>query len=208
MEDEHKDIADFEEENIDESIIQPDEKQKPKKKRRKRRFLKIIIAFGIIIALFLFFLSSIAKWYIEKNGEDLIGRKVSIGQLNINYLKFSVKAKDFILYEEDAQNPFVSFDEFVVNMNPWRLLKNQYAFSEIKLVNPFVKIVSHEMGFNFDDIIEHFSSDDDVEIEIDEDIESTIMYLVKNFALLGGQVIYEDKIEKSITEIKNLNLTI
>ncbi len=66
MEDEHKDIADFEEENIDESIIQPDEKQKPKKKRRKRRFLKIIIAFGIIIALFLFFLSSIAKWYIEK----------------------------------------------------------------------------------------------------------------------------------------------
>ncbi len=174
------------------------------KKRKRRTGLKILIIFVLIIAILMFFLSSIIKWYVENNGEKIIGRKISITELHINYLKFSVSAKGFVLYEKDAKQTFLGFDEMVIDMDPWRLLKNQYAFSEIKLVNPTLSVVADEKGFNFDDIIEHLTEGEEPE----EESSDTIKYLVKNLTVTGGHLRYEDKTINSVTELKNLGLNI
>lgn len=174
------------------------------KKRKRRIGLKILIAFTVIVALLLFFLSSIIKWYVETNGEKIIGRKISLTELHINYLKFSVTAKGLILYEKDVTESFLAFDELVIDMDLMRLLKNQYAFSEIRLINPKVTIISDEKGFNFDDIIEHLSEGDEEPVETSD----TVKYLVKNLRISGGYIRYEDKTLNSVSELKNLGLNI
>ncbi len=55
---------------------------------------------------FLFFLSTIVRQYVENNGEELIGRKVSIEDLHLNYAKVSVDIEKFVLYEKNETDTF------------------------------------------------------------------------------------------------------
>lgn len=90
-----------------------------------------LILFSIITVLFFifFFLSSIVRYWVVKNSEELIGRKLEIAELHFNYLKVSVRIQGFTLYEHKSEEKFVSFDELYVNFEPWRLLSGEYSVS-------------------------------------------------------------------------------
>ncbi len=178
---------------------------KDEKPRKRRRIgLKILAIVVLLISALLFFLSDIAKWYIENNGEKLIGRKISIAGLSINYLKCSITANDFVLYEQNGTDRFAYFEEFVIDIDPTKLLQSQYALSELQLKNFGVSIVSDINGFNFDDILEHLDSGD----EDQSSSSDTIKYLIKNLSLSGGSIRYEDKALNTVTEMNNVGLNI
>jgi len=177
--------------------------QKPPKKRKRRTGLKIFIVLVLLLVVLLFFLSDIAKWYIENNGKSLVNRNISISELHINYLKFSVSVKGFTLYEQNEKDSFVSFDELRIDFDPWQLLSNRYAFSEIKLVKPNISVIYDEKGFNFDDIIAFFDTSDEPDSS-----DEVVKYLVKNLNITEGFIRYEDKTIASVTELKNLGITI
>ncbi|MDD2199377.1 MAG: hypothetical protein PHE08_06600, partial [Bacteroidales bacterium] len=118
-----------------------------------KRWHKIILTIVVFFILLLSILPTIAKWYINKHGEDIIGRQISISKLHINYFKFSVNIKEFVMYEKNGIDKFVSFDNLCVNFAPWHLLSSEYALTDFTLTNPYVSIIYSEEGFNFDDII-------------------------------------------------------
>lgn len=111
-----------------------------RKFRIKKRYI-VLGSIALLIFLLLFFLSSIVKWYVVKNSEDLIGRKVDIAGLHINYFKWTVKVEDFTMYEVNKKDTFVKFHELFVNFDPWNLLHKEIAFSEIRLDKPWVSIM-------------------------------------------------------------------
>lgn len=167
----------------------------------KKRYYFIGLFILIIFAL-LFFLSTIAKNYIVKNSEKLIGRKVEIGELHFNYAKVSVQIKNFKLFEDDKTTPFVSFDEFYINFNPWYLLTGEYHFSEVRLVQPDVQIIQNGDRFNFDSLMPKPDSTQAKNTTPKRELKFT----VRNIRLVGGQVIYTDFQKKNKVEMKNLNL--
>ncbi len=124
------------------------------------------MVFGImgILALFLFlllfFLSSLVKNYLIKNSRELIGRTIDLKELHFNYAKASVQIKGLALYESNQADTFFSFTELYVNFDPWALIHNEYAISQISLIDPYLFVSQNKEHFNFDDLVQPAQSDD------------------------------------------------
>ena len=158
----------------------------------------------VILVVFLFFLSSISKNYLVKNSEKLIGRKIEIGELHFNYIKVSVQVKNFVLYEANQTDQFVSFSEFYINLNPWRLLTNEYSVSEIRLTEPRIKVIQNGESFNFDSLMPK----DSVEVKKNPTANKILKFTIKNIQLKNGQVKYIDVQKKNELDLKDLNLNL
>ncbi len=162
---------------------------------------------GIILlalAIFLYFLSTITKNYLVKNSEKLIGRKIEIGELHFNYAKVAVQVKNFVMYEANQTDPFVSFSEFYINLNPWTLLTNEYSVSEIRLTEPKIQVIQNGESFNFDSLIPKEDS-----LEVKDAIQNkTLKFTIQNIQLTDGMVKYLDVQKKNELEMKNMNLNL
>lgn len=170
--------------------------------RIKKRYLIPAIIL-LVLSIALFFLSDIAKNYLVKNSEKLIGRKIAIGELHFNYAKVAVQVKDFVLFEDNKTDQFLSFSEFYINLNPWTLLQNEYSVSEIRLTDPKVQVVQNGESFNFDSLIPK----DTVEVQ-DTTSTEILKFTIENIQLGNGHLKYVDIQKKSELDMKNLNLNL
>lgn len=161
---------------------------------------------GIAIALFLFlfFLSTIIKNYVVKNSEELIGRKLTLKELHINYFKVQVIAHKLTLFEENKKDTFIYFSELLINYDPWKMIRNEYAISQIRLVNPYVYIQQNGEYFNFSDLLP--ASDSLVVEDTLQTNESNVKFSVCNIDLVNGEFLYFDKQIDNLLEFDHLNL--
>jgi hypothetical protein len=97
----------------------------------------------------------------------------------------------------------VHFDELYINFNPWRLLQQEYKFSEIRLVKPSVSLLYSGSGFNFSDFM---TSSDTTEVDTGSD--EPVRYVVQNLNISDGYIRYEDETVPSVSELKSLSLKI
>lgn len=169
---------------------------------KKRYLIPGIIL--LVLAVFLYFLSDIAKNYLVKNSEKLIHRKIEIGELHINYAKVALQVKDFVLFEDNKTDQFLSFSEFYINLNPWTLLQNEYSVSEIRLAEPKVQIIQNGDKFNFDSLMPK----DSAEVKKDSTANEILKFTIRNIQLKNGQLKYVDVQKKNELDMKDLNLNL
>lgn len=169
---------------------------------KKRYLIPGIIL--LILAVILFFLSDITKNYLVKNSEKLIHRKIEIGELHFNYAKVAVQLKDFVMYEDNKTDQFLSFSEFYINLNPWTLLQNEYSVSEIRLTEPKVQVIQNGESFNFDSLMPKDSTD----VKKDSTKNETLKFTIRNIQLKDGQLKYVDVQKKNELDMKDLNLNL
>ncbi len=176
---------------------------------KKRHYF--LTGITLIIFLVLFFLSTIIKNYIVKHSEELIGRKIALNELHINYFKVQVTARDFTLYEENKKDTFVYFHELLVNYDPWKMISNEYAVSQIRLVNPYIFVKQNGSAFNFDDMI---PASDSIEVEeeqvdsINNQNEKNVKFSIQNIDLQKGEFHYYDQQIDNLLNFENLNLSL
>ena len=177
-------------------------------KRIKKRYLIPGIVL-LLIAGFLFFLSDIVRYVAERKAPDLLGRKLSIGAIHINYAKVSLRIKGFVLYEADQKSRFVAFDELYVDVEPWALIRKEYSLDALRLINPEIKISQNGSRFNFDDLIPPADSLAVDTIEQEQAADSSLIRLnLRNIHIEGGKIIYEDQQLNSHIEINKLGLDV
>lgn len=171
--------------------------------------LKItLIVLGSIVGLILLvaaLLSPVATAYINRNGEKLVGRKLTVDRIRANILTGHVAIHGLKLYEDDAITEFVTFDTLDVKARLLRLVVSDLYFSHITLVNPNVRLVQNGSHFNFQSLIDHFKSDDD---DDDDDTPSKWDFYFYNIRLAGGEVRYNDIQRGSDWRLKGLNLEV
>jgi hypothetical protein len=163
---------------------------------------KIVAGIALLFAIFLAILPGIARSYIVKNSPELIGRQVHLEGLKINYFRVSLTLDGFAMLEADQQDTFVSFKEFYVNLNPWKLLKSEYAFSEVTLTEPQVSLIYLDSLFNFSDLI---PGEDTTDVDT---TSSLVKYMVRNITLAGGSIRYEDRTTGNHTTVSNLSVKV
>jgi len=168
----------------------------------RKRYIVFVLALSIVAAA-LGMLPGVARNYLVEHGEELTGRKLNLEKLKVNYLKFSVTAVNFDMYELNSKAVFVHFDELHVNLDPWMLLQKEYKFSEIRIIKPSVSLLYSGTGFNFSDFM---ASSDTVEGASES--EEPVRYVVKNLNISEGYIRYEDETVPTASELKNLNLKI
>ncbi len=160
----------------------------------------------ILIVIALIALPKIARNYINEHGKDLIGRKISVNQLNINYLNANLTIVDFRFFEPDEQTPFFKFDTLLIDLQPWHLVSSELFIEKIRLVKPEVTIIRKDTTFNFDDISAFLNS------KSNEDSISKpskpLRYIVKNITLDRGKLTFNDKGINYSSTLKDLGFTI
>lgn len=121
-----------------------------------------LIVLGSIMGLLLvvlLLLSPIAKNYVEKHDQELMGRELSMGKLWVNPFSGTVKIKDLTLYEEDGTTPFVHFDRFTTTIKLRELLNHRIWVKHATLSGLDVNVEQDRDWFNFTSLLEQFSSD-------------------------------------------------
>lgn len=128
-----------------------------------KKVVKIpLIVLGSIIGLLLvvlLLLSPIAKSYLEKHDQELMGRELSMGKLWVNPFSGTVKIKDLTLYEEDGATPFVHFDRFTTTIKLRELLNHRLWVKRATLSGLNVNVEQNRDWFNFTSLLEQFPSD-------------------------------------------------
>lgn len=164
---------------------------------------KILIAVLSFIFILFFFLSSLVKYWVVKNSEELVGRKLEMSELHFNYAQVAVRIKGFNLFEADKTRSFVAFNELFVNYSPWNLLVGEYACSEIYLDGLDVKIIQDSLGFNFNSMI---PEQDSLVEESSE--EKDLKFSIKNIQFKNGAIRYTDVLKNNTIEFDKMDLAL
>ncbi len=159
-----------------------------------KRGLKIgLWVLGILLAI-VFIATLIAapvvKSYINKHGEELVGRKVNVEGLKLNVYTGHVAVHGLSLYEDNGTDIFASFDTLDVKASLLKLLGHTVHLKHITLAGLKVNLIQNGETFNFQSIIDHFASDS-TEDDTDTTPSDWVMKFY-NIRLSHAQVNYRD----------------
>ena len=160
----------------------------------------------ILIIIALIALPKVARNYVNEHGKELIGRKISINQLHINYLNANFSVVDFKLFEADEQSPFVKFDSLLIAFKPWHLISSELVIEKIRLVKPELTIIKKDTTFNFDDIIAFLNSKPKGDSIAQP--SKPFKYILKDITLDKGRFTFFDKGINYKSTLNDLGFTI
>ena len=168
---------------------------------------KGIIALGIVVILLLLILliggPFYAKYYINKNAKELIGRRVVLDGLVFNSLNGHLTLRDFQLFETDDSTVFVSFDTLYIDLEIYKLFSSEIYADEIKLSHPTINIILDSNAFNFDDLIPKSDTS-----KVTTEQENETKYTFNNIKISHGFIDYQHIDMNAEHTITNLNLEI
>ena len=170
--------------------------------RLKKKHKALIIFLGIIL-LILIAIPIAAKYYINNNGKELIGRKVNLESLSINYFTGSLNLGEFTIYEGDDKSIFLYIDKLHVNAGVIACIGQEYTVENVEIDGLKCNTILTDTIFNFNSIIEHFADTTTVE----EDT-STTHYYVEKIAITNSYLSYYDKNEESKIALNNFNTSL
>lgn len=174
-----------------------------------KKALKItaIIVAAIVALLLLVSLIAppIAKNYVNKHGEELIGRKVNIEKVGLNLFSGHVALHHLKIYEEDGSTHFAGFDTLDIKLKLLRLIGSDLYFKHITLSGLNVNILQQDTIFNFTSIIDHFASDTPQDTTESESNWKLYFY---NVSLQHAQLSYSDLNREKDWKVKDLNIKV
>ncbi len=181
-----------------------------------KKSLKItIIVFGILfffILLISLLISPIAKRYIEKNSQELVGRVVTMEKFRFNMFTGSLRIVGFDMKEQNEQESFVKFDTLAVKVKLFDFLRHKVTVRKIHLSNLNLHVWQKGADFNFSDIIRKFSSTDTL---LKDTLQAAPAEHSKPWEIglydiqfRGGNLLYNDLLVGSKWSVEDLNLKI
>ena len=165
---------------------------------------KILIGFIAFIIVVLIAIPIIAKNYINNNGKELIGRKVNLESLSLNYFTGGLSLGEFTIYEENEKDVFLSISGLYVNPNITKIIGQNYVIQNVEIDGFKCNTVLTDTIFNFNSIITHF----DTEEEVEEKDTAAVHYAVEKLSLTNSYLSYYDKNLESRIELNNFNTSI
>lgn len=176
-------------------------------KRNLKVWHKIVIGITVFIFLILFLTPRIGRKYLVNNSSELLGRKIEINKIRINYFSGALRIKGFRIYELDKKNGFVSFEKLFVNLDYWPLFKNELLVSEISLDKLNANIEQKGEWFNFSDLMQTETETDTTEIS-DTVSREPMLLTFNNINLNNCNIKYTDKELQHTIALDDMNLQI
>lgn len=195
----------------------------------KKFFKTTIIVIVTLITLFfasLEFAPIFVKDYVVDHSEEIIGRKISIGNIDLNPFTFTANVDSFTLFEKDGKNPFIAFEKFRINLDPTKIISKTAAVSEIYMKGLYAQIFQHKDSFNFTDILDFLAKKDSIKtkqtqeaLTNPEDSSSIVNAAemakkfpfnisVKNIIFEKGNIVYQDTKVGSKFQLQDFSINI
>lgn len=174
-------------------------------KKSVRIFLIVVGVLCMLVVLATLIAAPIAKRYINRHGEELVGRRIQLDELRLNVYTGHVALRHAALYEADGTTPFVSFDTLDVRLKLSRLLHSELFVKELTLSGLDVKVEQRDTVFNFSSMLEYLSRNDTTPPDT---TPSEWLFTFHNVAMRHGQIHYADLGRDSRWEFNDLNLRV
>ena len=167
--------------------------------------IPLIIVLSILVLLILIniIVPPIAHSYIEKHSKELCHRTVTLDKLRLNIFLGKVKIEGLKALEENDKDEMLSFDALEVRINLFKLLAKEVRLNKIALENPNVSVWQRDSIFNFTDIIEFYSDDEE------EDTTSSGWVVdLRKISISKGTIVYRDLVRSSVFDLRDFSVNI
>ncbi len=159
----------------------------------KKKILFLTLGFFILlIAVSLLLLPGIARRYAIKHSKELVGRQIELTSLRVNYFTAKILMTDFILFEADGQDEFVSFDTLLIRLKPFKLLKDEFVMDRFYISGLTAKVIQYDSTFNFDDLVAFHSSEGDTAIT-DTASSASFKFHLSNIEFKHSQLEFDNR---------------
>lgn len=145
------------------------------------------------------------KKYLVEHSEEWTGRKIAIGSIFINPLKLAIRVDDFKGFEAKSDSVFVSFDELYIDAVFFPLFSKELVIEKMLLAAPHVRILMKGESFNFDDLVERFSSDESGTPSSSSD---SYPYRVEKIELTNGDISLYNATFQGGVELEKINASL
>jgi hypothetical protein len=157
-----------------------------------------IIVIVIVVTLCI---SLIAKYLIGKYDEKYTGREITMDWAYVNPLTGYIHLSNLKIYEQENDSIFFSADGVTARISMIKLLFKTFEIRKLELNNPHGTIIQNKKEFNFNDLVDKFSSD-----EKSDTPRAKIHFSILNIKINNGEFHYHEKLIPINYFIKNVNL--
>lgn len=135
-----------------------------------QRILIIVgIAFLAVVLILLIALPGIIRNYIEKHDQELIGREITIQNIDVNYFTATLEIDGFDMKEADGETSFLSFNRMYAEAHIWSLFKKHIVIKKYHLDGAVIRVEQDGPHFNFDDLLALVIESDTAGVEKETD---------------------------------------
>lgn len=181
------------------------------KKPLKITLIVLASIVGLVLFILLFvslFGGSIAKNYVNKHAEELLGRKARVEHVGLNLFSGHVAVNGLAVYEENGTDLFAGFDTLDVSVRLAKLMGKEVYVRHITLSGINVQVLQDGTRFNFTSLIEHFASDSTETEEVKDTTPSDWIINLHNIRINSNRIYYADLQRHSEWGINELNLLV
>lgn len=152
-----------------------------------------IVILVVLMATALWVGSKYLTTYVNENTETWMGRKATVDDIDINIFSGALKLDNIQVYEANKNDTFLSLHKLTVNLNLPAIYEGNYLIDNLVIDSLNLRIQQQDGVFNFQDILEHFASDDSLSVNADSS-ESTqsLQYGLRNFSIHRSNIHYLD----------------
>ena len=152
----------------------------------------------LIIVAILILLPGYIRSYIEKHDTELVGREITIADIDINYFTASLEITDFEMKEADGETSFLSFDRMFADAHLWSVFKKHLVVNKYHLNGARIRVVQDGLHFNFDDLIALAATADSTAME-EKDEADPWHITIKNVDLRKNSLSYESDLHPQLS---------
>lgn len=173
--------------------------------KRGIRWMRWVGALAVLLALFavigFFVAPPIVKSQAEKIASEQLGRKVTLGGVEINPFTLRVALRDLAIADQDRAKPLFAFERLEVDAEWLTLFKRGIVIRAVTLTRPAASVVRFKDGrYNFTDIVEKFSAGPKNEPG------PPPRFSVNNIRLIEGRVDFDDRAVEEQHALTDLNI--
>ncbi len=170
--------------------------------RKLKKSLLIAAAILILlVALVIAFISPATKYAIQKYDEQYLGRQITLDRAYVNPFTGYIRFSNLKIYESESDSIFFSANSISANFAMLKLITKTYEISKLTLDKPHGTIIQNKTGFNFNDLIELFSPDEDRDTSA-----SPVRFSLLNVKINDGEFHYIEEELPVNYFIKNVNI--
>lgn len=157
---------------------------------------KTLIIIGILVLLYtltgFLVIPMVTEAILPDKLSEQLDRPVQVENISLNPYTLALSVNGLKILDKSGSADFVAFDEFFINIQWASLFKLGLVSKELRLKNPFVRIVRNsESEFNFSDLIPAEPEDQPHEPESEEPSEP-FQFRLSNIKLINGNFEFLD----------------
>ncbi len=174
-------------------------RQERVRKIKKRLLIVFIVLLSVFIGLLLF-ISTIAKYLVEKYDVDYIGREITLDRAYVNPVTGYMHFRNLKFYENKDTGIFISMKGLEANLSIFKLLSGTYEISDMLIDGPRGNVIQTGKDFNFKDLIERFKPKSPREPAMEK-----LHLNILNIKMLNGDFIFNETITPINYTIRKFN---